>query len=260
MPIARMFDPYTGGATGGVVPGGGGGGATLPDWEAIDITDGTWTSSDPGGNGRVDSVAVASGETTVTWNAFTATSDDAIDGSTFTGQRYYKQLEYPDGTAVSLADDGWTLETWVDIPAVAGCARTMYALGVSSDPTSTSNSTANLAGLYWSPDRTDGVALIGQIRTTASPLAGFNLNNRYGYGRTAFIKGKAGLAFGWAIQTSGATTGLVNRTATNYTGTVYLQLNMGASSTRAITAGQTNAFHIFYRVIRTPIGPAGNAP
>jgi len=259
MPIARMFDPYTGGAIGGVAPGGGDG-ATLPDWESVDVTDGTWTAADPGGNGRVDSVAVASGETTVTWNAFTATSLDAVDGSDFDGQRYYKELRYPDGTAVSLADAGWTLETWVDTPAVAGCARTQFALGVSSDPTSSSTITANLAGLYWSPDRLDGVPLIGQIRTNASPLTAFNLNNRYGYGRGAFINGASGQAFAWAIKADGTSTGYVNRSMTAYTGTLYLQLNMGAPSTRAITAGQTNKWAVYYRVIRTPIGPAGHAP
>lgn len=251
MPIAPVFPgPSTGG----------GGTAGLPDWELIDLTDGTWTSSDPGGNGRVSSVAVSGSDTTVTWAAFTSTSNDALDGSTFDGQRYYKELEYPDGTSVSLSDAGWTLETWVDTPAVAGCARTQYALGVSSSPTSTSNSTANLAGLYWSPDRTDGVANIGQIRGNASPLTAFNSSNQYGYGRTGFVSGKGGLAFGWAIKSDGSHSGFANRTTANYTGTVYLQVNMGAPSTRAITSGQTNVFAIYYRVIKTPIGPAGNRP
>lgn len=243
-----------------ILSGGGGGGDAFPEWESIDVTDGTWTSADPGGNGRVNGVSVSSGTTTVTWNAFTATSNDSVDGSTFDGQRYSQALTYADGTGVSLSDDGFTLETWVDIPAVAGCARTQYALGISSDPTATANNTINLGGLYWSPDRTDGVALIGQIRTSASPLVAFNLNNQYGYGRTAFVFGKGGLAFGWAIQSSGTSTGFNNRSLANYTGNLFLQLNMGAPSTRAITAGQTNVFSIYYRVLKTPIGPAGNAP
>jgi hypothetical protein len=240
--------------------GGGSAAAALPDWELVDVTDGSWTSLDPGGNGRVSSVAVAGTNTTVTWTGFTAGSSDAIDGSTFDGLRYYKALEYPDGTAVSLTDDGWTLETWVNTPAVAGCARTQYALGVSSTPTSTSNATANLAGLYWSPDRTDGVANIGQIRGNASPLTAFNLSNQYGYGRTAFVSGKGGLAFGWAIRSDGTHTGFANRTTSNYTGTVHIQINMGAPSTRVISAGDKNVFSVFYRVLRTPIGPSGDAP
>lgn len=243
--------------------GAGGGGsapAALPDWELVDVTDGSWTSADPGGNARVSSVSVSSNDTTVTWTGFTATSDDSVDGSNFNGQRYYKELEYPDGTAVSLSDAGWTLETWVNTPAVAGCARTQFAIGVSSSPTSTSNATANLAGLYWTPDRTDGVPLIGQIRTNASPLVTLNLSNQYGYGRTAFVEGKGGLAFGWAIKSDGSHAGFANRTTTTYTGTVYLQVNMGAPSTRVITSGDTNVFSLFYRVIKTPIGPSGDAP
>lgn len=257
MPIVPCFDPTTG-ASGG--PAGGGGAAALPDWRVVDVTDGSWTSSDPGGNARVSSVVMSGDEATVTWAGFTATSNDALDGSTFDGQRYYQALTYEDGTPVSLTDAGWTLETWVDTPAVAGCARTQFALGVSSDPTNTSTITCNLGALYWTPDRADGVALIGQIRTNASPLTALNLNNRYGYGRSAFIYGKGAMSFGWAIQSDGTSTGFNNRSLTAYAGTVYLQFNLGAPSTRVITAGQANKFALYYRVIKTPIGPAGHAP
>ena len=115
MPIAPVF------------PGAGAGGGTitaLPDWESIDVTDGTWTASDPGGNGRVSGVSVSSGTTTVTWNGFTAGSTDAFAGSsTYEGLRYYQELKYADGTSVQVSDSGWTVETWVNTPAVSGCAR-----------------------------------------------------------------------------------------------------------------------------------------
>jgi hypothetical protein len=77
---------------------------------------------------------------------------------------------------------------------------------------------------------------------------------------TAFVNGKGGLAFGWAIKSDGSHAGFSNRTTTTYTGTVYLQVNMGAPSTRVITSGDTNVFSLFYRVIKTPIGPSGDAP
>lgn len=252
MPIVPVFPEAS--------TGGGGGVAGLPDWQLVDVTDGSWTSSDPGGNGRVSSVAVASNNTTVTWNGFTAGADDALDGTSFDGQRYYRALTYPDGTAVDLADAGWSIETWVDTPAVAGCARTQFALGISSSPTDTLNSTINFSGLYWSPDRVDGIPYIGQIRTNASPLTAFNLANQYGYGRSAFVNGVPGLSFGWAIKSDGTSTGYNNRSMTSYAGTVYLQLSMGAPSTRVISAASTNVFAVYYRVIKTPIGPAGNAP
>jgi hypothetical protein len=245
------------------IAGGGGGSsaaAALPDWELVDVTDGSWTSSDPDGNGRVSSVAVSGNETTVTWNGFTGTSSDAIDGSTFGGLRYYKALTYPDGTAVDLADDGWTIEAWVDTPPVLGSARTQFALGISSVPTSTSTITANFAGLWFSPDHASNYVYIGQIRTNASPLTALNADNRFGYYRSAFAFGKGAQSFAWALRSDGTHTGFNNRSLTNYTGTVYLQLSMGAPDTRVISAGATNAFSVFYRVIRTPIGPAGNAP
>lgn len=242
--------------------GGGGGGGTvgLPDWELVDVTDGSWTSSDPGGNGRVSSVTVSGSDTTVTWNGFSKTADDEINGTNFTGLRYYKELKYPDGTSVSLSDAGWTIETWVDTPAVAGASlNAQFALGVSSNPTATANNTINFAGLYWTVYNTNGELRIGQIRTTASELAAGNANNQYGYGRMAFVNGKGGLAFGWAIQSDGTSTGFNNRTMTNYSGTVYLQLSMGTQRT-TVPAGETNVFAAYYRVIKTPIGPAGNRP
>jgi hypothetical protein len=257
MPIVPCFDPSTG-ASGG--PAAGGGAAALPDWRVVDVTDGSWTSSDPGGNARVSSVVMSGDEATVTWDGFTATADDAIDGSAFNGQRYYQALTYDDGTPVSLSDDGFTVEWWADTPAVAGCARTQFALGISSDPTATTNSVINFSGLYWTPDRADGVPYIGQVRTNASPLTAFNLLNQYGYGRTAFVSGSPGLSFGWAIKSDGTSTGYNNRSMTSYTGTVYLQISMGAPSTRVISAGQTNVFAAYYRVLRTPLGPTGHAP
>ena len=244
----------------GEAAGGGGGGAGLPDWELVDVTDGSWTSSDPGGNGRVSSVAVSGNDTTVTWNGFTATSNDALDGSTVDGLRYYRPLTYPDGTAVDLADDGWTIEMWVDTPLIAGVAFTEFALGISSVPTSTSTVTANFAGLYWTPYHATGAARIGMIRTNASPLTASNLNNRYGYGRSAFAFSKGGQSFAWALQSDGTSTGYNFRSLTNYTGTVYLQLSLGIPGSGTITASSTNQFAIFYRVLRTPIGPEGNRP
>lgn len=240
---------------------GGGGGATLPDWEAVDVTDGSWTAADPGGNSRTSSVAVSSGTTTVTWSGFTAGSSDAFAGSsTYDGLRYYQALTYADGTAVQLSDAGWTVETWVDIPTVAGCARAQYALGISSDPTATAANTINLAAMYWSPDRTDGVPLLGSVRTNASALTEFNAQNRYCYGRFGHIKGKVGQAFGWPIRADGSGGGFKQRSTTSYSGNLFLQLNMGVANGRAISAGASNVWTAFYRVLRTPIGPEGNRP
>lgn len=252
MPIAPVF------------PGAGAGGGTitaLPDWESIDVTDGTWTASDPGGNGRVSSVSVSSGTTTVTWNGFTAGSTDAFAGSsTYEGLRYYQELKYADGTSVQVSDSGWTVETWVNTPAVAGCARAQYALGISSNPTATAASSINLAAMYWSPDRTDGVPLLGSVRTNASALTEFNSANQYCYGRFGHIKGKVGQAFGWPIRSDGSGGGFKQRSTTAYTGTIFLQLNIGVPNSRTISAGETNVWAAYYRVIRTPIGPAGDRP
>ena len=114
--------------------------------------------------------------------------------------------------------------------------------------------------MYWSPDRTDGVPLLGSVRTNASALTEFNSANQYCYGRFGHIKGKVGQAFGWPIRSDGSGGGFKQRSTTAYTGTIFLQLNIGVPNSRTISAGETNVWAAYYRVIRTPIGPAGDRP
>ena len=234
--------------------------AGFPDWRSVNLSDGTWSSSDPGGNARTSGVVTSGTETTVTWSAFTATSNDSVDGATFDGLRYYIPLTYADGTAVQVADAGATIEMWVDTPVVAGCARTQFSLGISEDPTNTNSNTSKMSGLYWSPDHANGYNYIGQIRTSASPLTAYSTDNKYGYGRCGLVGGKGGYAAGWAIKTDGTESGINQRGLVDYTGTLYMQINIGAPSTRVITIGQTNVWSAFYRVLKTPIGPEGNRP
>ena len=117
-----------------------------------------------------------------------------------------------------------------------------------------------MSGLYWSPDNASGYNYIGQIRTSASPLTNFNTDNKYGYGRCGLVEGKGGYATGWAIKTDGTESGINQRALVDYTGTLYMQINMGAASSRVISDDQTNVWSTFYRVLKTPIGPEGNRP
>ena len=106
----------------------------------------------------------------------------------------------------------------------------------------------------------EAAGLVDQINIDLTYSVCFNLANQYGYGRSAFVSGSSGQSFAWAIKSDGTSTGYNNRSMTAYTGTLYVQLSMGAPSTRVITAAQTNVFSAWYRVIRTPIGPTGHAP
>ncbi len=91
MPVAPCFDPTTG-ASGGAVSGGGGTGADLAALAltAIDLTDGTWTLSDP--SSLVKSVSYAGGQNTITMNALA--SGNAVynwkNSSTKSAPRWYK--------------------------------------------------------------------------------------------------------------------------------------------------------------------------
>ena len=86
MPIAPCFDPTTGASGGSQGGGGGGGGADLSalGFVEVDLTDGSWTLTDP--DDLVDTVSHASGVNTVVMNALAAGSNNYA-WSTSTTQR-----------------------------------------------------------------------------------------------------------------------------------------------------------------------------
>ena len=69
MPIFPCFDPTTG-ASGGASGGGGGSLYDVSMGSAVNLTDGSWTLSDP--DSLVDSVSFSGGFNTVTMNALAA--------------------------------------------------------------------------------------------------------------------------------------------------------------------------------------------
>jgi len=104
MPVANVFDPYTGGANGGVVPSGGGGGTLYkPTFNEVNLTDGSWTLYDP--DNLVQSVSFSGGYNTVTWNALAVASLNYnwAAGGQHRAPRWYKDNTI-DGNNVTTMD------------------------------------------------------------------------------------------------------------------------------------------------------------
>lgn len=151
MPVANVFDPYTGGANGGVVPSPGGG-ASLYDapYSPIyeDLTDGSWTLVDP--DNLVQSIAIdGNGYHTVTWNALAVGSAnyrwDA--GTTHRAPRWYKNAEIDGNQLVSEDLTNFSYYAQTD-NAVRGDFDSSFVYGLCIDPTSTVANTIAGAGLF----------------------------------------------------------------------------------------------------------------
>ena len=156
------------------------GGASGPDisdlgWITADVTDGTWTQSDPAGV-LLASVAVAGDITRVNYNTVAVASGDNNFSSSnnFTGPRWYKALTAVDGTRIT-SDDTFTLSVeMVQItPAVQN--EVEIGLGYCVDPTSTLTNTMQKAGgsiVYATPTqnpRLSGMLTAGRASNTSAP-------------------------------------------------------------------------------------------
>ena len=124
----------------------GSGGASGPDindlgWITTDVTDGTWTQSDPAGV-LLSSVAVASEVTRVNVNAVGASSADNnfSSAANFTGPRWYQALTSADGTRIT-SDDTFIMSVEIVQEASASQDAIEIGLGYCVDPTSTTTNT-----------------------------------------------------------------------------------------------------------------------
>ena len=143
MPIAPCFDPTTG-ASGGASAGGGG----TPSLAnvtptAIDLTDGTWTLTDP--NNLIKSVTFGGGFNIITWNAVEGTSSlNWTAGTTTDAPRWHKVLNIggTDITAADLLVFTSRIEQGLDVADF----NNECVVGVATDPTSSSTSAIDGSG------------------------------------------------------------------------------------------------------------------
>lgn len=139
MPIAQVFDPYTGAANGG-----GTGGSTGYTWRQIlDFDD--LTFSDP--NGLVTDYSAASGLHSLTLATLGSSNVDFNfgSGSNFTGARWSFPLTYSDGSPV-LVEHSFLFRTRVTSFAPGLTRNWNIAFAAVQNPTSTTLSTMDALG------------------------------------------------------------------------------------------------------------------
>jgi len=201
MPVSRVFDPYTGGAIGGVVPS-----PVSAELRSVGDLSSGYTFTD-----------TAALQTSYSYNSGTdihtfvlanvgvgAETNSFISGSNFTGPKYRAGLTYADGTSV-LAGDAFSMTVYVE-SFTPGLVRSyVIAVGVAQTPSSTVLGTMRGSGIYaiTTSVGTPGVGGWEENLGTASTVASMTK----GIGTCSFAgtpqKYRNGSSFGVMSATSG---------------------------------------------------------
>lgn len=242
MPITQVFDPVTGAANGGGT--GGGGSPSLRDvpLTEINLTDGSWTLSDP--DGTLKSVAFSAGFNTITLNARASNENNRWDaGSTCTMPRWYKDFQIDD---VDITVDDviqFIVRLERDI-AVGTNFNPSFVAGLANDPTSTVLNTVRGNGAIHTRVGSGNPAY-GTWQNNAS-TTGTNVNNDFGL--TSVMRGYNALGSGAylnvniapnpdTVATSGSRNSNINASGTTSGTTIKIMVAPGArSNTDAIPA------------------------
>lgn len=144
--------------------------------EEIDLSDGTWTLEDP--DNLVDTVAFASGQNTITFNATSASGDYNIaSGSNFRGPRWYKLLSISGQQATTATPIVFVSRIEPDNSSASDFGQ-RHVIGTSHQPTATVTNTINGAGAGWQINDNSTTIQLGAWTRSAVNLTSNSLNQR----------------------------------------------------------------------------------
>jgi len=205
MPVAKVFDPYTGGAIGGVVPTP----TPINPLRSVGDLSVGYTFTDTAS--LQTSYSYNSGTDTHTFDLATvavgAETNSFLSGSNFTGPKYRAGLTYADGTPV-LAGDAFSMTVYIE-NLTPGLVRSyVIAVGVAQTPSSTVLGTMRGSGIYaiTTAVGTPGVGGWEENLGTAASIA----NMTKGIGTSSFSGTPQKFRNGSSFGVMSATTGSVN--------------------------------------------------
>jgi hypothetical protein len=238
MPVSRVFDPYTGGAIGGVVPSP----TPINPLRSVGDLSSGYTFTDTAA--LQTSYSYNSGTDTHTFDLATvavgAETNSFLSGSNFTGPKYRAGLTYADGTPV-LAGDAFSMTVYIE-NLTPGLVRSyVIAVGIAQTPSSTVLGTMRGSGIYaiTSAVGTPGVGGWEENLGTASTVA----NMIKGIGTCSFAgtpqKYRNGSSFGVMSATSGNVSNRIGGGQWNVADSAQLGLVVciGSNGTVATTGG-----------------------
>lgn len=241
----------------------GSGGASSPSvsdlgWITVDLTDGSWTASDPGGVIGT-SVSVASDVHTFNLNTVgVASASNNFSSGTggFTGPRWYAPLVAADGTRIT-SDDTFTVSIEMVEATPANKEAVALGFGFCVDPTSTVIS--NTSGMFKTGGNLfytsgSGNPRFSGMTCTGNTSSGAGAGQKIGLSDTTVAGRRLGGVSVIALDAAGSRVadGTTNNNATIPTGIdlfliVLVGLNTNATT---ITAPVDTKAKLRYRVIK----------
>ena len=177
MPIAKVFDPFTGAANGGGTGGGGQVGLYNIALTEVDLTDGTWTLSDP--SNLVKSVTHDASGNVITLNELAVGSSDYnwASGTTILAPRWYKNYEV-DGNRINSMDFSVFSSVIAPDLTIGTDWNPAVVIGHTKDASATAVTAQQLAGGYYTRAGA-GNATFGTVQHNSATTSA-NANNGYG--------------------------------------------------------------------------------
>jgi len=214
----------------------------------IDLTDGSWTLTDP--SSLVKSVAFSAPYNTVTWNAVgSGTNNNSwTAGGTKTGPRWHKTLAI-DGTTLTT-DDLIVLNSMMKIDTTVSDFAQQVVVGAAKDPTS-STASVILGGGGIADKTASGNDTYGVWTNSAATLAGAAAADK---GFCAYIYGTRSTGTGSAmvLDSSGVRNNNACRNGGLATGAgANLSVMVGVGTRGAVTVAEDDQqkFSIYFRPI-----------
>lgn len=250
MPIAPIFDPDTGASGGALAPAAGGDDLNAVTWTDVDLTDGSWTETDP--DSLASSVSIAGGVNKVTLAALSSGSSNYnwLNGSTQRSPRFHKLLK-PENDQIQGGDFFFLLWRLQFVAPVARAANNIV-FGVAEDPTSTdANAMKGLGGVL-TYNATGNIACGTWTNTSASTASSGSTVTSLGSFQFAATRGCAGSVVALDVNNARVNNGSRNGNLTySATSNLSIMVGVGAFNNSATwSAGVDAKFKLQYRIVR----------
>ena len=249
MPITDIFDPTTG-ANGGAAPAAGGDDLNAVTWTDVDLTDGSWTLTDP--DSLASSVSIAGGVNKVILAALSSGSANYnwLNGSTQRSPRYHKLLN-PDGDQIQGGDFFFLLWRLQFVAPVARAANNIV-FGVAEDPTSTDANVMKGLGGVITYNATGNISCGTWTNTSSSALASAASITSLGSFQFGATRGCGGSYVTLDVNNAQVNNGSRNGNLTySATSNLSIMVGVGAFNNSATwSAGVDAKFKLQYRIVR----------
>lgn len=223
---------------------------------SVDLTDSSWTLTDP--DGLVDTVSHSSGVNTVTMNAL-GTGNlhySWVNATNMRAPRWHKELQIADADGAEqqvVSGDTFTLQVLMEYQAASSRFATQMVAGVAEDATGTVYNDIELLGAVLQYPKTGNQAG-GAFGSQSGAIAGATS----AFHRVWVVANFSGGRMGTPTYITSRSDGTIlasgqratNNAYTDLTTNLDIMVGLGTLGSQTINAGEDAKVKVWYRVVR----------